>query len=183
MKNNHRLRLGTHRLKPTRPMFLMSIFFPFIAQGCHLTHTDCVTTPKVSLLMVKLQKTRRAYGSEAEKRSLMLNSLSTTSAEISHFRMLCEWFYFFSRVLILVFFVWSSLIYILARACWWGPSKADTGSRMLSFARYYNCIIINWQPFFGSSFNRAFTTTNRLSSSIDWPSLKRLMDSEEKKWA
>ncbi len=59
------------------------------------------------------------------------------NATITHFdwlfkperRMLCEWICDFRIVLAEVFTVWSSQIYILARARWWGSNKAETRLR------------------------------------------------------
>ncbi len=45
--------------------------------------------------------------------------------------------------LAVVFTVWSSKVYILPRACWWGPNKAEARPRLLGFAqRHFIWVLI-----------------------------------------
>ncbi len=54
--------------------------------------------------------------------------------------MLCWWICDFRIVPIVVFTVWTAWIYILARAYWWGPYKAEAGPRLLGLAQHQHFI-------------------------------------------
>ncbi len=59
--------------------------------------------------------------------------------------------------------VWSSWIYILARACWWCPNKAETGTHWLGFEHHHHfmslCVLYAYM------FNN-YTLFNSIGSTI-----------------
>ncbi len=57
--------------------------------------------------------------------------------------MSCGWICAFRTVLTVVCSVWSSWIYILDRACWWGPIKAKTCPCLFCFSKL-NHFFVNW---------------------------------------
>ncbi len=60
-----------------------------------------------------------------------------------------EWICDCRIVLTVIFTVWLLWIYILARACWWGPSIAETRLRLLGVTQLHHFILgLVWASLF-----------------------------------